>query len=126
MTKPFSPAELTARVKSHISRYERLKGRAASPETISHRHFRRLLEIESELLREEDETKRLKLERLRIWNQRVYKAKVKQIRTMELNLSHSELGNLLGIPKGTIDSSVHYMKHLLLKCMDEQGDNEYL
>lgn len=95
-------------------------------ETISHRHFRRLLEIESELLREEDETKRLKLERLRIWNQRVYKAKVKQIRTMELNLSHSELGNLLGIPKGTIDSSVHYMKHLLLKCMDEQGDNEYL
>ncbi len=85
-----------------------------------------MLEIESELLREEDETKRLKLERLRIWNQRVYKAKVKQIRTMELNLSHSELGNLLGIPKGTIDSSVHYMKHLLLKCMDEQGDNEYL
>ena len=74
-------------------------------ETISHRHFRRLLEIESELLREEDEEKRLKLERLRIWNQRVYKAKIKQIRTMELNLSHSELGNCWN-PKGTIDSSV--------------------
>jgi DNA-binding response OmpR family regulator len=26
MTKPFSPAELAARVKSHISRYERLRG----------------------------------------------------------------------------------------------------
>ncbi|MDT8718957.1 response regulator transcription factor [Clostridium sp. 19966] len=26
LTKPFSPAELTARVKSHINRYERLKG----------------------------------------------------------------------------------------------------
>lgn len=26
LTKPFSPAELTARIKSHINRYERLKG----------------------------------------------------------------------------------------------------
>lgn len=95
-------------------------------ETISHRHFRRLLEIEAELLREEDETKRLKLEQLRIWTQRVYKTKINQIRAMELNLSHSELGALLGIPKGTIDSSVHYMKRLLSQYMDEQEDNEYL
>ena len=37
LTKPFSPAELVARVKSHINRYERLKGRAAATEVISHR-----------------------------------------------------------------------------------------
>lgn len=37
MTKPFSPAELTARVKSHISRYERLKGKNISPDIISHK-----------------------------------------------------------------------------------------
>lgn len=30
MTKPFSPAELVARVKSHIKRYERLRGSNAS------------------------------------------------------------------------------------------------
>lgn len=34
MTKPFSPAELTARIKSHIKRYERLKGINTCPETI--------------------------------------------------------------------------------------------
>lgn len=95
-------------------------------ETISHRHFRRLLEIESELLREDDEGKRRKLEELLSWTRRVYKIKIHQIRTMELNLSHSELGALLGIPKGTIDSSVHYMKRLLSKYMDEKEDNEYL
>lgn len=37
LTKPFSPAELTARVKSHINRYERLKGNdKSSSEIISH------------------------------------------------------------------------------------------
>ncbi|MHB8064753.1 MAG: response regulator transcription factor [Ruminiclostridium sp.] len=35
LTKPFSPAELTARVKSHINRYERLKGNNISLETIN-------------------------------------------------------------------------------------------
>ena len=30
LTKPFSPAELIARIKSHIGRYERLKGHAIS------------------------------------------------------------------------------------------------
>lgn len=35
MTKPFSPAELAARVKSHINRYERLRVNAAPLETIS-------------------------------------------------------------------------------------------
>ncbi|UZQ50130.1 response regulator transcription factor [Clostridium kluyveri] len=34
MTKPFSPAELAARIKSHISRYERLKGNNFSSEII--------------------------------------------------------------------------------------------
>lgn len=37
MTKPFSPAELTARVKSHINRYERLKGSQFTMEFIGTR-----------------------------------------------------------------------------------------
>lgn len=35
LTKPFSPAELAARVKSHIRRYEKLKGEAAGSDIIS-------------------------------------------------------------------------------------------
>ncbi len=35
LTKPFSPGELVARVKSHLKRYERLKGRAAPVEAIT-------------------------------------------------------------------------------------------
>lgn len=37
LTKPFSPAELVARVKSHIKRYERLMGKKVTNETISHK-----------------------------------------------------------------------------------------
>ena len=37
LTKPFSPAELVARVKSHILRYERLKGKTVSCEVINHK-----------------------------------------------------------------------------------------
>jgi Response regulators consisting of a CheY-like receiver domain and a winged-helix DNA-binding domain len=37
MTKPFSPAELVARIKSHIKRYERLKGKNTSTDVINHR-----------------------------------------------------------------------------------------
>jgi len=37
LTKPFSPAELVARVKSHILRYERLKGKVVACEVITHR-----------------------------------------------------------------------------------------
>ncbi len=37
LTKPFSPAELAARVKSHLGRYERLKGNNISNEIIVHK-----------------------------------------------------------------------------------------
>ena len=37
LTKPFSPAELVARIKSHIRRYERLKGNDTANEVIVHR-----------------------------------------------------------------------------------------
>ncbi len=37
LTKPFSPAELAARIKAHITRYKRLKGTAAKSEVIQHK-----------------------------------------------------------------------------------------
>lgn len=37
LTKPFSPAELVARIKSHLKRYERLKGNSMSMEILVHR-----------------------------------------------------------------------------------------
>ncbi|BBB90867.1 MAG TPA: response regulator transcription factor [Methylomusa anaerophila] len=37
LVKPFSPAELVARVKSHIKRYERLKGHTAASQVIQHK-----------------------------------------------------------------------------------------
>lgn len=37
LTKPFSPAELVARIKSHIMRYERLSGKKVTLEIISHK-----------------------------------------------------------------------------------------
>lgn len=37
LTKPFSPAELAARIKAHIKRYERLKGHTAASEVIQHK-----------------------------------------------------------------------------------------
>ncbi len=39
LTKPFSPGELVARIKSHIKRYERLKGNNASTGVITHRNL---------------------------------------------------------------------------------------
>ena len=37
LTKPFSPSELTARIKSHIMRYERLAGKKSLVDIISHK-----------------------------------------------------------------------------------------
>ena len=37
LTKPFSPAEFVARVKSHLKRYDRLKGDSGAYETILHK-----------------------------------------------------------------------------------------
>ncbi|WP_425806141.1 response regulator transcription factor [Desulfitobacterium sp. Sab5] len=37
LTKPFSPAELMARIKSHLKRYERLTGKNTAVEVINHR-----------------------------------------------------------------------------------------
>ena len=37
LTKPFSPSELTARIKSHIIRYERLAGKKTLVDIISHK-----------------------------------------------------------------------------------------
>lgn len=37
LTKPFSPAELAARIKAHMTRYNRLKGHTAKSEVIQHK-----------------------------------------------------------------------------------------
>ncbi len=37
LTKPFSPAELAARIKSHLKRYDRLKGNDTAGEVINHK-----------------------------------------------------------------------------------------
>lgn len=37
LTKPFSPSELVARVKSHINRYERLMGKKSGAEILAHK-----------------------------------------------------------------------------------------
>ncbi len=94
-------------------------------ETVSNRHFRRLLEIESQIEAEVDEHERERLEELRAWTARLYKAKVTKIREQEVALTHNEASRILGIPKGTVDSSVHYIRRLLLRYMDEMGCNEY-
>ena len=94
-------------------------------ETVSNRHFRRLLEIEAQIEDAFDPDERKRLEELREWTARLYKAKVTKIREQEVALTHSEASRILGIPKGTVDSSVHYIRRLLLRYMDEMGINGY-
>ncbi len=87
-------------------------------EGTSNRHFRRIMEIQAELNACTNERKRKELMALLNWTERVHRAKVEQIRKMEYHLSHSQISLLLGIPKGTVASSVHYIKTLIKECMD--------
>jgi hypothetical protein len=89
-------------------------------EETSRRHFRRLLEIQSALQATCDEQERERLEKLQQWTERAFEAKVRKIRGMEFHLSHSQIAGMLGIPKGTVASSMHYMKILLQECLDER------
>ncbi|NLZ76993.1 MAG: hypothetical protein GX911_03395 [Spirochaetales bacterium] len=89
------------------------------------RHFRRLLEIEQALEDESDEEKKRKLVALRDWTQEKYRKKIAKLRSMEKSLSHRQVGELLGIPKGTVSSSVFHIKKLLHAHMDEKGVNDY-
>ena len=87
-------------------------------EATSNRHFRRIMEIQAELNGCVDEQKRESLMKLLNWTERVHRTKIEQIRSMEYHLSHSQISLLLGIPKGTVASSVHYIKALIKECMD--------
>ncbi|MDY0303314.1 MAG: hypothetical protein RBQ65_01540 [Sphaerochaeta sp.] len=94
-------------------------------EAVSNRHFRRLLEIEAQIDGETEEEELERLRALREWTAGVYKAKVTKIREQEMALTHNEASRILGIPKGTVDSSVYYIRRLLQSYMDETGGNEY-
>jgi len=87
-------------------------------EETSNRHFRRIMEIQAELNGCINVTKLQELKNLLSWTERVHKTKVEQIRSMEYHLSHSQISLLLGVPKGTVASSVHYIKALIQECMD--------
>ncbi len=87
-------------------------------EVTSNRHFRRIMEIQAELNGCVNDTKREELKNLLCWTERVHRNKVEQIRSMEYHLSHSQISLLLGVPKGTVASSVHYIKALIQECMD--------
>ncbi len=84
----------------------------------SNRHFRRIMEIQAELNGCVSSPKREELKNLLMWTERVHRIKVEQIRSMEYHLSHSQISQLLGVPKGTVASSVHYIKALIQECMD--------
>jgi hypothetical protein len=88
-------------------------------EQTSRRHFRRLLEIQTSLQSTTDQREREKLERLQSWTEKAFAAKIQKIRELEFHLSHSQISALLDIPKGTVASSVHYVKILLQECLDE-------
>jgi hypothetical protein len=88
-------------------------------EQTSRRHFRRLLEIQTSLQSTTDQREREKLERLQSWTEKAFAAKIQKIRELEFHLSHSQISSLLDIPKGTVASSVHYVKILLQECLDE-------
>lgn len=87
-------------------------------EQTSNRHFRRIMEIQAELNQCAQPSKRVELQKLLTWTEKVHKAKVQQIRNLEYHLSHTQISLLLGIPKGTVASSVHYIKALIQECMD--------
>ncbi|NBK23294.1 MAG: hypothetical protein EOM68_14840 [Spirochaetia bacterium] len=87
-------------------------------EGTSNRHFRRIMEIQAELNGCVNEQKRADLMALLSWTERVHRTKVEQIRKLEYHLSHSQISLLLGVPKGTVASSVHYIKTLIKECMD--------
>ena len=89
------------------------------------RHFRRLLEIDYEIEHEPFESRREELFRLREWTNEKYRKKVAKLRTMEQSLSHSQVSELLNIPKGTVSSAVHHIKKLLATYIDEGGFNGY-
>lgn len=88
-------------------------------EQTSRRHFRRLMEIQASLQATTDPQEREKLEGLQAWTEKAFAAKIQKIRELEFHLSHSQIGKLLAIPKGTVASSVHYIKILLQECLDE-------
>ncbi len=87
-------------------------------EETSNRHFRRIMEIQAEMNQCVSQAKREELKNLLSWTERVHRSKIEQIRSMEYHLSHSQISKLLGIPKGTVASSVHYIKALIQECMD--------
>ena len=87
-------------------------------EETSNRHFRRIMEIQAELNACINMAKQEELKNLLCWTERVHKTKIEQIRSMEYHLSHSQISLLLGVPKGTVASSVHYIKALIQECMD--------
>ncbi|MBI9095715.1 MAG: hypothetical protein JEY71_12610 [Sphaerochaeta sp.] len=87
-------------------------------EETSNRHFRRIMEIQAELNQCITSTKQEKLRNLLSWTERVHRIKVEQIRSIEYHLSQSQISLLLGVPKGTVASSVHYIKALIQECMD--------
>ncbi|AIQ18279.1 transcriptional regulator [Paenibacillus sp. FSL H7-0357] len=56
MTKPFKPGELVARVKAHLSRYDRLKGRGSSTSELEIRGLRLNPDARSAYVRDEEIT----------------------------------------------------------------------
>jgi hypothetical protein len=88
-------------------------------EQTSRRHFRRLMEIQTALQATTDQQEKEKLEKLQGWTEKAFASKIQKIRELEFHLSHSQISNLLSIPKGTVASSVHYVKIMLQECLDE-------
>ena len=87
---------------------------------LANSHFNRIVECQiKELSLLEDEY----LEREKILykekiNQKAFKTKIESIRRQPYHLSHTQIGSLVCIARGTVNSSIYYAKQMIQSCMD--------
>jgi DNA-directed RNA polymerase specialized sigma24 family protein len=83
----------------------------------------KLIEAEGEAQRSENQSEN------EIWTRRaaIFRKRLKRlrksIRCIKLAPTHTEIGGVIGVSKGTVDSGLHYLKENLNKVYNEQNEN---
>jgi len=107
-------------MKALDERMEKTRARLRMLQTRRNSHYFRIVYVHEELSRNPDREKRLNLMEELKEEKRKFERTCEELRNLQAGPSHRDIAEVMGIPKGSVDSGIYYIRHAYLRFSERE------
>jgi len=107
-------------MKALDERMGKTRARLRMLQTRRNSHYFRIVYVHEELSRNPDREKRLNLMEELKEEKRKFERTCEELRNLQAGPSHRDIAEVMGIPKGSVDSGIYYIRHAYLRFSERE------